>query len=147
MRSVTLDQFKHTRENKQLSLRISAELKSQYPDVPWREMARLQDILAHQYDRVDPETVWDITQTNIPELLSRLQPILKTFESAPLIFVVKKLIQQARLQFFYLCLSDRSSRILGKSLENKAMRFIRILMTDLKLHSAIRLHLLNHHDS
>lgn len=52
-------------------------------------MAGLRDILAHQYDRVDTETVWDITQTNILELLSRLQPILKTFESDPLVFVIK----------------------------------------------------------
>jgi uncharacterized protein with HEPN domain len=91
MQSVTLDQFKRTREKQAAILyfciiigeatkRISAELKSQYPDVPWREMAGLRDILAHQYNRVDLETVWDITQINIPELLSRLQPMLKTFE-------------------------------------------------------------------
>ena len=91
MQSVTLDQFKRSREKQAAILyfciiigeatkRISAELKLQYPDVPWREMAGLRDILAHQYDRVDLETVWEITQTNIPELLSRLQPILKTFE-------------------------------------------------------------------
>jgi len=33
MQSVALDQFKRTRE-KQASIRISAELKSQHPDVP-----------------------------------------------------------------------------------------------------------------
>jgi len=54
-------------------------------------MAGLRGILAHQYDRVDTETIWDITQTNIPELFSRLQPILKTFESAPLVFVIKSI--------------------------------------------------------
>jgi uncharacterized protein with HEPN domain len=69
MQSVTLDQFKGTREKQAAILyfciiigkatkRISSELKSQYPDVLWREMAGLRDILAHQYDRVDTETVW-----------------------------------------------------------------------------------------
>jgi uncharacterized protein with HEPN domain len=102
MQSVTLDQFKRTREKQAAILyfciiigkatkRISSELKSQYPDVPWREMAGLRDILAHQYDRVDTETIWDMTQTNIPELFSHLQPILKTFESDPLVFVIKSI--------------------------------------------------------
>ncbi|NJR41120.1 MAG: hypothetical protein HC781_22610 [Leptolyngbyaceae cyanobacterium CSU_1_4] len=53
--------------------------------------AGLRGILSHQCDRVDTETIWDITQTNIPELLSNLQPILKTFESASLVFVIKSI--------------------------------------------------------
>ncbi len=91
VQSVTINEFKANREKQAAVLyfcivigeatkRVSLELRSQYPNVPWRDMAGLRDILAHQYDRVDLETVWDITQTNIPDLLSHLEPILKTFE-------------------------------------------------------------------
>jgi Protein of unknown function DUF86 len=37
--------------------RISSELRLQYPEVPWHEMAGLRDILAPQYDHVDLETI------------------------------------------------------------------------------------------
>jgi uncharacterized protein with HEPN domain len=36
----------------------------------------MRDILAHQYDRVNLNTLWDAIQTDIPELLALLQPLL-----------------------------------------------------------------------
>lgn len=36
----------------------------------------MRDILAHQYDRVNLNTLWDAIQIDIPELLAPLQPLL-----------------------------------------------------------------------
>jgi uncharacterized protein with HEPN domain len=36
---------------------LPAELLDREPDVPWREVARLRDLLAHHYYRVDPQII------------------------------------------------------------------------------------------
>jgi len=56
--------------------RLSSEFRSQHPEVPWKDIAGMRDILAHQYDRVNLNTLWDAIQTDIPELLALLQPLL-----------------------------------------------------------------------
>jgi uncharacterized protein with HEPN domain len=56
--------------------RLSTEFRSQYPTIPWRNIAGMRDIVAHQYDRVDPEVVWDVVHIEIPGLIAMLQPLL-----------------------------------------------------------------------
>ncbi len=56
--------------------RISDDFRTQHPTVPWREMAGLRNIAAHQYDRIDLETIWSISQSRIPELIRLLEPLL-----------------------------------------------------------------------
>ncbi len=56
--------------------RLSVEFRSQHLEIPWKDIAGMRDILAHQYDRVNLNTLWDAVQTDIPELLALLQPLL-----------------------------------------------------------------------
>lgn len=58
--------------------RISPDFRDQYPNVPWKQMAGMRDIVMHQYDRVNLELVWDVVQTKIPELLTAIEPLLPT---------------------------------------------------------------------
>ncbi|MDE0014512.1 MAG: DUF86 domain-containing protein [Candidatus Poribacteria bacterium] len=41
--------------------KLSVELRTQYPDVPWTEMAGTRDRLIHNYFGVDIEVVWKIS--------------------------------------------------------------------------------------
>lgn len=43
--------------------RISDEIQSKYPDIPWRKIKGLRNIVAHAYNKTDDEIIW-ITVTN-----------------------------------------------------------------------------------
>lgn len=60
--------------------RISNALKEKYPDVPWKSIAGLRDVLIHDYLGVDPEEVWNIIEGEIPKLKNRIATILENLE-------------------------------------------------------------------
>ena len=52
---------------------ISMSTRKRYPDVPWRAMAGMRDMLIHQYFAVNLEVVWDTIHTDF----NRVEPQLK----------------------------------------------------------------------
>lgn len=56
--------------------RLSREFRSQHTEVPWDDIAGMRDIIAHQYDRLDMNIVWQVIQRNIPDLLIMMVPLL-----------------------------------------------------------------------
>lgn len=56
--------------------RLSSEFRAKYPEIPWKDIAGMRDILAHQYDRVNLNTLWDVIQTDVPELQALLESLL-----------------------------------------------------------------------
>lgn len=57
--------------------RLSEEMRNQYPDIPWRRIAGLRDILIHDYMGVDLSAVWEVVQKEIPTFKKRVDAILK----------------------------------------------------------------------
>ena len=57
------------------SKRLSPELRLQHPDLPWRAMAGMRDVLIHAYDQVDLEEVWMAYQ-RFPDIRRRIDAIL-----------------------------------------------------------------------
>jgi uncharacterized protein with HEPN domain len=55
---------------------ISVELRRAHPEVPWREVAGFRDVLIHDYLRVDVDEVWNIVESDLPELKQKLTAIL-----------------------------------------------------------------------
>lgn len=48
--------------------RLSEAVRATQPDIEWRKIAAFRNILVHHYLGIDVETVWDITQRDVPEL-------------------------------------------------------------------------------
>ena len=42
--------------------RLSRELREEHPDIPWRRIAGLRDVLIHDYMGVDIDAVWVIAK-------------------------------------------------------------------------------------
>jgi len=47
---------------------LSSEVKAKYPQIDWRKVAGLRDILIHAYFCIDNVILWDIVKIKIPEL-------------------------------------------------------------------------------
>jgi uncharacterized protein with HEPN domain len=56
--------------------RLSPELRSRHPEIDWRRVAGLRDVLVHNYMGVDLNRVWVITQETVPELKRTVETLL-----------------------------------------------------------------------
>ncbi len=55
---------------------IPEEIRSQYPDVPWRDMAGLRDIIVHQYFGIKLDVIWKVIQQDLPRVEHLIREIL-----------------------------------------------------------------------
>jgi len=59
---------------------IPWEIKQKYPDIPWKDIVGMRDILIHQYFGVDLKLTWKTVKNDIPKLkfdMLRLKKDLK----------------------------------------------------------------------
>lgn len=49
------------------------ELFPLYPSIPWKEIMKLRDVIAHHYFRIDVEIVYSTMKEDLPLLLATLQ--------------------------------------------------------------------------
>ena len=56
--------------------RISQETRDKYPQIPWREMTSMRNLVIHEYDVVDINQVWDTVQNKLPPLIEELAKIV-----------------------------------------------------------------------
>ncbi len=61
------------------SKRFPASFKERHPEIQWREIAGLRDIVVHEYFGLDLDIVWDVVSNRVPELLLRL----RTLDASP----------------------------------------------------------------
>lgn len=57
---------------------IPADWRSQYPNIPWRSIAGMRDVLIHGYFGVNMERVWETASNDLPNLKKEIQKILKS---------------------------------------------------------------------
>ncbi len=56
--------------------RVSEETRNKYPQIPWREMTSMRNLVIHEYDVVDINQVWDTVQNKLPPLIEELTKIV-----------------------------------------------------------------------
>ena len=56
---------------------ISSETKLEHPQVEWRKIAGIRDVIIHNYSGVDLSVIWESIQTSIPVLKTQVESIIK----------------------------------------------------------------------
>jgi uncharacterized protein with HEPN domain len=59
------------------SRHIPDEAKARYPDVPWRQIAGIGNVLRHDYDFIDERIIWEVAKIHFPRLRT-IVPELKS---------------------------------------------------------------------
>jgi uncharacterized protein with HEPN domain len=59
---------------------LPLEFRDEYPDIPWRQIAGMRDVLIHAYFGVDLDLTWKVVKSDLPKLKRNVAGILKKLE-------------------------------------------------------------------
>ena len=57
--------------------RIPPSFRDEYPEIPWREMAGLRDVIIHDYGNVDYIILWNVIRFETPKLKEQIENLIK----------------------------------------------------------------------
>jgi uncharacterized protein with HEPN domain len=60
---------------------LSKELKENYSDIPWKNIAGTRDTLIHDYFGLNIDIVWNIAKEEIPDLTLKIDDIIRNIEN------------------------------------------------------------------
>ncbi len=56
--------------------RLSPTFRDAHPEIPWREIAGMRNVIVHEYDQLDLDVIWDVVQNKLSELLHLITPMI-----------------------------------------------------------------------
>src|SRR5438128_1767041 len=57
--------------------RLTPEARTRYPEIPWREIRRMRNVLVHAYFGISLDILWRTVEEDLPPLLKALEQALK----------------------------------------------------------------------
>ena len=56
--------------------RVSSHVQDAHPEIPWKEIVGLRNVISHEYDRINYTEIFSIVRERIPELIMFLEPLV-----------------------------------------------------------------------
>lgn len=60
--------------------RVSPDVRSLHPEVPWADIVGMRSKIVHDYLSVDDDVVWEVVTGDLPSLVAALERILAEAE-------------------------------------------------------------------
>ena len=60
---------------------ISDQLRSEHPDVPWKQIIAFRNFVTHVYWGIKLERIWQIVEDDLPPLQMQIEAILNALDS------------------------------------------------------------------
>ncbi len=57
---------------------IPDDVRNRNPDIEWRKIAGLRDVLAHTYFQIENEIIWDVIKNKVKPLLTNINQLLES---------------------------------------------------------------------
>ena len=61
--------------------RLSEAFRLSHPEIPWKQIAGMRDVVVHNYDQVLMDKIWEVIQGDIPVLIKHVEPLIPPDES------------------------------------------------------------------
>ena len=58
---------------------VPEQIRTKYPDVPWKQMAGMRDKLIHEYFGVDLEILWETAKDDVPQLKTPISEVMESY--------------------------------------------------------------------
>ncbi len=55
---------------------VSDSVQAESPEVPWRDMRDMRNVVVHEYFGINRQILWDTIQANLPPLIPQLHALL-----------------------------------------------------------------------
>jgi uncharacterized protein with HEPN domain len=56
--------------------RLSPEFRAEHPEIPWAGAAGMRDVMVHEYDAIDLESVRATVRRDLPALVDAIKPLV-----------------------------------------------------------------------
>ena len=63
-------------EIKKIDKRTKGQLLDQYPNIDWKDITDLRNLIAHEYFRIDAKVIFDTVQNKVQPLLTTIQQMI-----------------------------------------------------------------------
>lgn len=58
------------------SRRVSNDMRIDHPEIEWRQMLAMRNVVIHEFHRIRLAVILDTTQDDIPQLIAALTPLI-----------------------------------------------------------------------
>ncbi len=58
--------------------RVTSAFRETHPEIPWKEIVGLRNVISHEYDKVNYKEIYRIARTRVPELVERFASLVPT---------------------------------------------------------------------